>query len=247
MSKKQSSKRQPVTPFPGKIEIVRSSVNRWPPVGTSDDITAHSFLGLNIEAPEFSERLKELKDETRDKILGVVSRLQLVNAIERESTFTFNWDRVQADALKAYLLCTCIDALAGSEYRPFHEWIIGKKQKTVLKQVLSTSSIANTLSVDGYREVIYVLIAKWRETYGVGSKFESLLQDLPTALRQELVSSYAMINEPEESTTDWEHLADDKRMDRIVEYLYELHRNTFTHQANIVPTVIAGQGVTGWV
>jgi hypothetical protein len=234
----------------GKVRVIDSEPDlmKWPPAGATDLTDVHSILGANIDALEFLDRVRGLDQETHDKITGVCSRLQLVDALQHESSFSTSWNRVQSDALQVYLLCTCLDALASrSDYRHFHEWIAQEEQQSLIEEIIAEESSAAQPSPTGYKLATGRLASKWLDEYGVSRGFRGFILGLPAALRTELTDSYAILKEPQEGREDWGGFEEDKRLRRVVAYLYELRRNTFTHQARIVPTFVPARGIAGWV
>src|SRR5690349_5540547 len=67
----------------------------------------------------------------------------------------------------------------------------------------------------------------------VGKNYYKLFTQLPNVLQRELIEMYAVIEEPKEKLDDWSSLKKDDRLKRVVDYLYQLRRNTFTHNAKI--------------
>jgi len=234
----------------GKVRVIRAGPDpeKWPPAGATDLADLHGILGANIDALEFLDRVRSLDQATHDKIMGVCSRLQLVDAIQYESSFSTSWSRIQADALQVYLLCTCLDALAGqSDYRHFHEWVAQEEQQSLIEEIFAKKSSPAQPTPTWYRQVTEKLASQWLDEYGVSRGFRGFILSLPGALKTELINSYAILKEPREGRESWAGFSEDNRLRRVVAYLYELRRNTFTHQARIVPTFVPARGIAGWV
>lgn len=251
MPAKSQSKR-PAKAKSAKPRIVfakpETQEKRWPPPTATSEIDIHSICGANINGEEFYRQLMALDQPTRDKIIGVASRLQLVNALQRETAFSANWSRIQSDALTVYLLCTCLDALAGQpSYQQFRDWIVRGEQQQLLENTLTEFDLGIRPLPDWYKQVTQKLGSTWLDTYGVSRNFRRLISDLPEPLRKELVNSYAIIREPAERLESWRTLTEEERLKRVTSYLYNLRRNTFTHQARIVPTIVPVHGITGTV
>lgn len=79
----------------------------------------------------------------------------------------------------------------------------------------------------------------------VGKRFTNLFSGLNMQLKNELFQSYYLLQEPEENFQYWEGLSINEKIERVVEYIYKLRRNTFTHQAKILPAAFAVNGVSG--
>ncbi len=84
-----------------------------------------------------------------------------------------------------------------------------------------------------------------RNAKGVGKRFTNLFTGLKTQLKNELVQSYYLLHEPQENLQHWEGLSVEEKIERVVQYIYKLRRNTFTHQAKILPAAFAVHGVSG--
>lgn len=81
---------------------------------------------------------------------------------------------------------------------------------------------------------------------GVGERFTKLVRELPNILAEEVVTSYAVIDESSESLLDWDEIDTAEKLDRVRKYLYQLRRNSFTHDAKIVFSAMYTTGISGW-
>ncbi len=86
-----------------------------------------------------------------------------------------------------------------------------------------------------------------RNAKGVGKRFANLFTGLKTQLKNELIQSYYLLHEPQENLQHWEGLSVEEKIERVVQYIYKLRRNTFTHQAKILPAAFAARGISGSV
>lgn len=234
----------------GKVRIVRArrDPDRWPPPGSADWIDVHAVLGAGLDGREFAQRLEGADAGIRDKLMGVVARINLVNALDQETSFSSSWNRMQADALQVYLLCTCFDTLAGpTHFHHFHEWVSQEGQEPLVGVILSKLGTPTSPTPGWYTAATKRLGEEWLESHGVGRSFKRFFFDLPSVLRRELQQSYAVIKEDQEERGAWGGLPEETQLRRIVDYLFKLRRNTFTHQARIVPTFVPVQGLAGWV
>jgi hypothetical protein len=81
---------------------------------------------------------------------------------------------------------------------------------------------------------------------GVGQRLNNLIGDLPEVLKRCLIQSYVLVSETEQLKA-WDELKEEKKLERIKRYLFHLRRNTFTHDALIVPTAVQSNGISGLV
>jgi len=102
-------------------------------VGTLDDRIqlAATFFAFDEWAGDIDERLDETGE--RDHLLAIVMRLYLADRLRHRLGFRtgiypdtpwLSWlvDE-EASILELYLLCTCVDALAGNQFIQFPEWL----------------------------------------------------------------------------------------------------------------------------
>ena len=113
------------------------------------------------------------------------------------------------------------------------------------KKHLDTWALINTDSLQVYL-LCTCLDALADKNTGVGKRFRQLLCGLPQMLKNELINSYAVIKEPSENLSNWEKYSNEVKLNRVFEYIYQLRRNTFTHQAAILPTALYTTGVSGY-
>jgi hypothetical protein len=166
------------------------------PSGVTELEQMYSVLGANIQYQDIENLLNKATPENQKKIFGAVSRIMVVDTIQRGKRGLSAWELVNMDALQVYLLCTCIDALAD-------------------------------------------------HAAGVEKRFNEVIKGLPKVIREVLTQAYVIIIEPDENVAAWDSLAIAEKENRVIDYLYKLRRNTFTHGAQIVPTATTTRGVVG--
>jgi len=113
------------------------------------------------------------------------------------------------------------------------------------KKHLDSWALVNTDALQVYL-LCTCLDALANRNLKVGKRFKHLLCGLPQVLKNELINSYAVIQEPSENLSDWETFSNEEKLNRVLEYIYKLRRNTFTHQAAILPTALFTTGVSGY-
>ena len=137
------------------------------------------------------------------------------------------------DSLETYLLCTCIDALAGGrDFVTFADWVQENQEKVAEqlggKAVTSTnefSSITANLH-DSYTS----------EEVGLTRKFTAFFQELPEFLKQALAQNIVLIkgdywsHNAKQKMQKWQNLSVDDQVKKIAgEYLYSVRRSKYTH------------------
>jgi hypothetical protein len=122
-----------------------------------------------------------------------------------------------------------------------------KSKKTLdVRNLLDTWALVNTDALQVYL-LCTCLDALADKNIGVGARFTNLLSGLPQVLKNSLISSYAIINEPSEDLTIWSGLPNEEKLNRVIDYLYSLRRNSFTHDAKIVPSALYITEISGYV
>ena len=84
------------------------------------------------------------------------------------------------------------------------------------------------------------------QSAGVNKRIKNLIFGLPQPLKHALITSYAIVKEPIENIAHWDGMSGEDRLQRVFEYIYKLRRNTFTHQAEILPSAFSVKGLIGY-
>lgn len=122
-----------------------------------------------------------------------------------------------------------------------------KTKKTLdMRNDLDMWAMVNTDALQVYL-LCTCLDALADDNIGVGARFTNLLSGMPQLLKNQLTSSYAIIDEPSEDLNLWNGKRNEEKLNRVVDYLYLLRRNTFTHDANILPSALYSTGVMGYL
>lgn len=120
-----------------------------------------------------------------------------------------------------------------------------KTKKTLdMRNNLDVWAMVNTDALQVYL-LCTCLDALADKNIGVGARFTNLLCGLPQLLKNQLITSYAIIKEPSEELKTWESLRNEERLNRVIDYLYLLRRNSFTHDAKIIPSALYTAGISG--
>ena len=122
--------------------------------------------------------------------------------------------------------------------------LVNSLQKT--KKNLDTWALINTDALQVYL-LCTCLDALADKKIGVGARFTNLLCGLPQLLKNQLITSYAIIKEPSENLGMWENFGNEERLNRVIDYLYNLRRNSFTHDAKIVYSALYTTGISGYM
>lgn len=140
-------------------------------------------------------------------------------------------------SLEVYLLCTCLDTLAGKEdFCDLQTWLrVSNKARNHQIQGLNEKyELLNELngtafSVSTFRETVDNLLTLYNESYGVNRNLLELIRSLPEKSKERLASMYT-IHKKGEDPALWERkTTDDKLKVIFIDYLFTIRRNKYTH------------------
>ncbi|MCL4560109.1 MAG: hypothetical protein M1281_05795 [Chloroflexi bacterium] len=169
---------------------------------------SYNLFGLQISEKEFMRQFQKAGNQERLK--SVAMRVFLVdqlrhNVIFRQTPalsheFTFWLLQNETISLQLYLLCTCIDALSGSEYIDFYEWLMlrdSNKNKTKYGyDGTMNRQILNQISGDlhepkNFRSAVdRIFRESYQPIYGNRNSFLMFFNELPLETRQLLSRVY---------------------------------------------------------
>jgi hypothetical protein len=169
----------------------------------------------------------------------------------------------QAAGLQVYLLCTCIDVLAGPDkFQSFESWLARRNNPDdgAIARILGTlSSNLDIHQAAAFRSVASkVYLEAYVPRYGDTRAFRRFFtQDTPPALRKFLgevlfispqLDQYPRFFPPatwDAEYSQWQSLDEEKRMRRVADYLYNQRRNPYTHNAKSNPPHPGTERVSG--
>jgi hypothetical protein len=187
------------------------------------------LLGYGIPSAIFQEKLSNLKESDREKLEKVVSRLWVTLKLRYESNFFRSSYSFQGDAdgedlqmnylpnIELYLLCTCLDTLAGKDkgHKDFDAWIKEKHDEN------SNLPVSEVIS-------LYQL---YRDEYGIGSNLRKLFKNLPSPA-QIWLSQNVKFQKHEQEIAQ-EELNLEEFLVALQKYFFNIWRNAFTHSSLI--------------
>lgn len=174
-----------------------------------------------------------------DRAVKVMSRVIFIDQL-RYSTQLDLTDFIQCmdrSALETYLLCTCLDTLAGrDDYRDLEKWLKTEKngvpgiperklllhQSKLEGQILSPASFSSTLSK---------ILDVYSRKFGVNQNIRQLIQGLPNDIKSNWADAYIIYKEPSQGgQANWCKKTVDKKLKTIfIDYLFKYRRNSYTH------------------
>jgi hypothetical protein len=202
-------------------------------------------FGCGVGGQTFKAKYEGLSDKDRLRLERVARRVWLTLKLRYETIFLknpFAWSdeefalaEVELPSIEVYLLCTCLDTLAGKpNYAEFGDWL--KDQKDVMNL--------------GIQEVT-CLYEQYKKEHGVSKNLRSLFEDLPQSIKTWLAGNVVIrrANEPLIVAGQDEDLL----VKRLCIFFYDFWRNAFTHSSISRQTSIAddvsepGKGKGWWV
>ncbi len=188
-------------------------------------------FGCGIDRQTFKAKYEGLQEKDRLRLERAARRLWLTLKLRYEVAFyrsPFAWSgeefhltNVELPSIEIYLLCTCLDTLAGRpDYKDFGEWLQAQE---------------NVAGLDVDR--VTGLYDRYKEEYGVGRNLRNLFENLPQSVKAWLANNVVIrrSNQPLATTgQDTNVLAK-----QLYIYFYEIWRNTFTHSSVSQQTLTA--------
>lgn len=198
---------------------------------TRQSTNARRVFGCGVDSFLFERKYAALFQENQARLERVARRVGLTAKLRYEIGFRENPFRsreedyllrsVELSSVEVYLLCTCLDTLAGRpRYKPFPKWIAEQPAVT---------------AVDA--EGIASLYGRYEEEYGVGRNLRTLFRNLPDPAKDWLAANVAV--QRVDLAMAAETLDSDKLVERLYRYFYDVRRNKFTHGAVSFPTPVA--------
>lgn len=196
------------------------------------------------------DELREIRQKDKnllDRSVKVISRVRFADQLRFMMPLALiptdiadTLDGFDRDALEVYLLCTCLDTLAGRDnYVDFPDWLktskevhsgVTEKEAYLREQFNSQKVFSKKL----YKSILERLINIYLDNYGVRRNIHTLIRNLPEKIKQELSTSYKILK-VNNTTEKWENMSVDQRLKVIFDYLLECRRNKYTHSAQTFP------------
>jgi hypothetical protein len=219
------------------------------------DGTTHGGLSVALTVAVRTLSADDVKNiaqadrEILDRSLRVMSRIHFANHLRFGLPLSpittdledavYGYDR---NDLEVYLLCTCLDTLAGHDnYLDFGGW--ARTSKLAYPGIREREDFLATLydspkalDHEVYNSILEKLLELYQKNYGITRNIRNLIGNLPLFIRQEIVNSYTIhkVTNPVET---WNLKTTEQKLKTILDYLLECRRHQYTHSANTVPTL----------
>lgn len=188
-------------------------------------------FGCGIDGQVFKTKNERLSIKNQSRLGRVAGRVWLTLKLRYEMAFCnnpFPWRyeeyslrHVELPSIEVYLLCTCLDTLAGKPvHKNFKDWI---------EEQPNTNNFG--------KEDIKSLYSQYEAEYGVGKKLRDLFKNLPQSVKVWLASNVAIRRSDQPLAPERQNV--DKLLDRLYRYFYNYRRNNFTHGSVSRPTLVA--------
>lgn len=218
--------------------------------------TAYRVFGFGTEAVDFARRLEKLEEKApavRRLISDVANRVAFIDFLR----FEIGWRAEETnnvgdslrlganlDAVETYLLCTCIDALAGGrEEVSFADWVSANPE-----QVEDAFGDRDSITSSQYAEVTEILFSAYRSTgISLTREFLGFFTNLPPFVQSAITGSLVLIEGDylskagQERLKKWQQLPEEKKLQSIaLDYLYGIRRSKYTHAGKIQEAALPG-------
>jgi hypothetical protein len=178
-------------------------------------------FGCGVNAQTFRASLEGLPEEDRLRLERVARRAWLTLKLRYGMAFTRNpfplgneesdLLDVELPSIEIYLLCTCLDTLAGrSGEVEFGEWLENQEDK-----------------VDLDVQEVQCLYRRYKKEHGIGSNLRNLFETLPQDAKNWLANNVVIRRSNEPLSVTNQDVA--KLVKQLYTYFYEVWRNAFTH------------------
>jgi hypothetical protein len=203
---------------------------------------AHYVAYRNLTDDEYAS-VKGINPSVLAKASGVMSRLSFVD----ELRYIYKFDEsdliqcIHLDALEVYLLCTCLDTLAGKEnYYDVQNWLKARKTKPAIHgsiekndHLTKVESLGERFSAALFQSVTSEILNIYNKNYGINQNIRQLILDLPESLKRFFADQYIIYQYGDESGKEkWENKSVDVKLKNIfIDYIFKFRRNKFTHES----------------
>jgi hypothetical protein len=169
----------------------------------------------------FKEKYDYLSESDKNRLVRVSERVWLTIKLRYEQTFIhnplalkykeFNLQFEELPSIEVYLLCTCLDTLAGQgEYTSFDEWLENQNIKEGL-------AITDVIS----------LYNQYADECGIGKNLHRLFTNLPECFKNWLASNVKLVQEGKPLLDN--EIDKAQLVDNLYKFFYEYLRNAYTH------------------
>ncbi len=185
----------------------------------------YQALGCGINQQYFQECFINLGQKDREKLGRVAQRLWFITKLKYEGSFWTNpYIPRQKElsiifseipTLEIYLLCTCLDTIAGkSEYREFDTWVKEKK--------FSSDNLFNISQViDLHNE--------YQNEYGINKNLKKLFSSLASEVKSWLIEHVVIQQEANPNISF--ATSSDKLVAQLHKFYFDVWRNAYTHSS----------------
>jgi hypothetical protein len=216
---------------------------------TAAGISVAQRVAMRFLTKSEYKRIKEADRDLHKRAASAMSRIQFIdqlrygipqNLVPVDSKDTLQgFDR---DGLEVYLLCTCLDTVAGkADYIDLPSWLKTKEARycgiLTRNKILSASYEEDApFNQSKYFGLMSALLEEYHKHYGVTRSIKDLVQALPEYIKSKFVASY-VIYKHGQNDQNWHGKDIQQKTNAILDYLLECRRNSYTHSAKVLPTI----------
>ena len=184
----------------------------------------YQSFGCGIDRKYFQQCLENIDLKDRDKMYRAAQRFWFTTKLRHEASFWANpyvprhkeasVIFSEIPTLEIYLLCTCLDTLAGKSHMEFDTWL-------ELQNASSGKQFGVAQIIELYR--------KYKDEYGIGKNIKKLFINLPLAVKLWL-SNHVIIRLENDQSPLAPINADDLVI-LLYRFYFEIWRNAYTHSS----------------
>jgi hypothetical protein len=213
---------------------------------TYGGLSVAHYVAFRPLSREEQEAIKRKEPHILSRASIATSRVSFIDEI-RYSVQLDTTDSLQCmriDDLELYLLCTCLDTLAGKDnYFDLQNWL-KVRRRTGVHGVREKFRILQTaeeekkyLSQESFQDTLEQILRIYNKNYGINKNIAQLVLSLPDAIKTEFADQYVIYRESQENTQEtWNEKTTDEKLKTIfIDYLFKYRRNKYTHEGRGFP------------
>ena len=205
---------------------------------------AHRVAFRELTSEELSA-IESKNVDMLDRVNKAMSRVIFIDEL-RYSTQLDLTDLLQChdrSTLETYLLCTCLDTLAGKDdYLNLQNWLIVTNDK--VSGIPERNSLLHQSELERndalpllFSSILPKMLKIYNSNFGVNQNLIQLIQGLPNDIKSKWAEAYAIYKEDSPNgKTSWDKKTVDEKLKKVfIDYLFKHRRNLYTHASKQFP------------
>jgi hypothetical protein len=183
------------------------------------------------------------------RVSNTMSRLSFVDDLRYFYRFDEldKWQCMKINELEVYLLCTCLDTLAGkNNYYDLGNWLRARSSKSGIhgfntreRYLEMVEGSGDQFSVSLFQNALQKIIEIYTVNYGINQNIRQLLLNLPEGIKKTITDQYLIFRAYDRDGGEAlkNKSFDDKIKTIFIDYLFRSRRNKYTHEGTVIPSI----------